>query len=537
MAPSRKQALKAINWLRSKQEENELGYWLSFAAYDQADRSLVNKAYLLYLVIFLFMWLMMMLFFFAKYGGMALALLSPDQAANTTVTIEWIVLACWNLFSLFQSARRSPIVFSETDKAQVCQTPVSRRALVMRWLWMPWLKSALLFWLLALVLGFSTAELHFAGEESANAIFSYVGFGIRALLVIIPIHLSLYVFQWIIGVFRLHKNDQKDWVVFPAMALGLITLAIAIFDTSLVKLSGFSLVKLVISPDYINGVGSSPLLFGLATALVLFGILFLTSRYFNLNRAAQETSEVDLIATATRYGFNDLVDQHRLQNRLSNKRKISLGSRHKGDTVLIWKNEIQFLRGFTWKQLLPLTAIFGILIGLPMVPGFLSKSLALFFLVFQAGPILTQRLRSDLSCWPILQQLPIRKPKILIFDLYSNLPLLIAIGLVGLGLSALISHTFVVTFVLILPGLLATIGLTAAIDIFRKSKSDLLLNGSVPSVGTQGVILGVIGTIIPVWLASTFIGLVGMLFSIMMSLFIAWVCYQFAVFSFKNIKS
>lgn len=529
--------MKAISWLRSRQEENELGYWLSFVAYDQKDRSLTNKAYLLYLVIFFFIWVMMMLFFFAKFGGMALSLLNPDQAANTAVTVEWVVLACWNLFNLFRSSRRSPIVFSETDQALVCRTPVSRRGLVMRWLWMPWFKNALLFWLMALILGFSTAEIHFAGTDPSTAIFSYVGFGMRALVQIIPIHLAFYAFQWAVGVFRLNKNDQKDWIIFPAIALGLIPLALIIFKNALNYYFGSTPLNFFMNPGYINGSATSSLLIGIFSALLMLGLLFSVSRHFNLNRAAQETTEIELMTSAARYGFTDLVEQRRLQNRLSSKRKISLDRRHKGDGVLIWKNQLQTLRGFNWKQLLPFITVFGIFLGIPLIPGFLSKLLALFFLVFQIGPIMTPRLRSDLACWPILQQLPIRKPKILIYDLLSTMPILFAISLLGLAVSTIISHAFAFNFILILPGLLATIGLAAAIDIFRKSKSDLLMNGSVPSVGTQGVIIGVIGTIIPVWLASTFTGPAGMLFATLISLAIAWICYKFAVFSFKNLKS
>ncbi|MDP3450038.1 MAG: hypothetical protein Q8R87_05620, partial [Anaerolineaceae bacterium] len=282
--------MKALHWLRSKQEENELGYWLSFAAYDQRDRSFINKAYLLYLVIFLLIWLMMVLFFFAKYGGMALALISLDQAANTTMLLEWAVLICWNLVRLFQASRRSPIVFSETDKALVCQTPVSRRALVIRWLWMPWFKSALPFWLLSIVLGFSTAELYYSGAETANAFFSYVGFGIRTLLQIIPIHLALYAFQWSVGVLRLRKNDQKNWIMFPAIALGLILLGILISSNALYSSFGSTPLNLFINPDYISGTASSSLPLGIFSALLMLVLLFTVSPYFNLNRAAQETS-------------------------------------------------------------------------------------------------------------------------------------------------------------------------------------------------------------------------------------------------------
>lgn len=532
-----KYEIKALHWLRSKQEENELGYWLSFAAYDQKDRSWVNKAYLLYLVIFLFIWLMMMLFFFAKYGGMALALINPDQSANTVVALEWVVLAAWNLLGLIQSARRSPIVFSETDKSIVCQTPVNRRTLVARWLWMPWIKSALPFWLMALVLGFSTAELHFASADAANVFFSYVSFGLRALIQVIPIHLSFYTLQWIVGVIRLRKNIHADWVIYPAIALGLIPFVLLLLNQSFSKILGSSPLILFLDPNYINGTTSSPLVFGICTALLFLGLLFWVSLRFNLNRAAQETSEIELTTTASRYGFTDLVEQHRLQNRLSSKRKISRSIKYSGSAVMIWKNQLQTFRGWNWKQIFPLVTVFSITLGFPLIPGFLGKLLALFFLVMQIGPQLTPRLRSDLACWPILQQLPFHKPKVLIYDLFSTLPLLFAVSLLGLLVSAIISHAFAFNFLLILPGLLATIGCTAAIDIFRKSKSDLLINGNVPSVGTQGVILGLIGTVLPIGLQTALPTLAGTVISVAISLVISWICFKFAVYSFIHIKS
>lgn len=529
--------MKALHWLRSRQEENELGYWLSFVAYDLQDRSLINKAYLFYLVIFFFIWFMTVFFFFAKIGGMALSLLNPDQAASTALIIEWGVLTLWNLFGLFKSARKSPIVFSETDHVLVCQTPVSRRALVMRWLWMPWFKNALLFWIMALVLGFSVAELHFASADFANAFFNYVGFGIRAMLQIIPIHLAFYAFQWVVGITRLHKNDQKDWIIFPTLTLGLIPLGILLFSNSFYFFFGTTPLNLFMKPDYISGMASSPLLLSFSAALLMIVLLFSVSRYFNLNRAAQETSELEMLTSAAKYGFTDLVEQHRLQNRLSSKQKIALPARHKGGAALNWRNRIQSKRSWNWKQIGPLLTVFSICLGLPLIPGLVSKLLALFFLVLQIGPFMTQRLRSELACWPILRQLPLRKQQILVQDLISNLPMLFVAGLLGLLLSLILSKIVGLNFLFILPGLLATIALTAAIDIFRKSKSDLLINGNVPSVGTQGVILGVIGTAIPVWLASTFIGLPGVVFSTIASLAITWICYKFAVFSFKNIKS
>jgi hypothetical protein len=37
--------LKALHWLRSRQEERELAYWFALVYYDHRDRSFNNRAY------------------------------------------------------------------------------------------------------------------------------------------------------------------------------------------------------------------------------------------------------------------------------------------------------------------------------------------------------------------------------------------------------------------------------------------------------------------------------------------------------------
>ena len=40
--------MQATHWIRSRQEESELAYWLSIVAYDRRDRSFNNRIYFLY---------------------------------------------------------------------------------------------------------------------------------------------------------------------------------------------------------------------------------------------------------------------------------------------------------------------------------------------------------------------------------------------------------------------------------------------------------------------------------------------------------
>ncbi len=61
--------MQAVHWLRSRQEERELIYWLSIASYDVRDRSVNNRIYLLYLIVFFSIWIFMTLTLFASAGA------------------------------------------------------------------------------------------------------------------------------------------------------------------------------------------------------------------------------------------------------------------------------------------------------------------------------------------------------------------------------------------------------------------------------------------------------------------------------------
>ncbi len=532
--------MKAINWLRSKQEESELGYWLSFVAYDQSDRSFLNRLYLFYLLIFFVVWFFVVLVFFAKYSGMILSFVNPSNSKYAAVMIELIILAGWNIYQMVQCSKCSPVVFSEQDATLICQTPVSRRQLVLRWIWMPWIKSAIPFWFVAIMLGFSIAENNYSGAIAANKILEYAGFGLNAMICLLPIHLSFFVFQWVVGVFRLQKSTRRNWVGIPAIILGLLLLIMVI-------LSGFSspsIIKNIIAPlenlltaGFTGAFDSTALLIGTVFALLTLVLLFYISGGFNLSRATQESSEINSINNAARYGFTDIVEQRRLQNQLGAGHTTAYIPTVKGSAILIWRNLTQAIRSFRWKTLVPWITICSIMMGLPILPTFWSRLLALLILVFQISPLTSVRLRSDLSCWMILQQLPINKKKILLADLGLSLPILLFFSIAGLGLSTLITHTFPLGMMLLLPGMLASIACGAAFDILRRSKADLLITGNAPSVGTQGFLLGLIGIYIPLFIESSVPGIIGNLFSVAISLLIAWLFFQMALRAFRNINA
>ncbi len=532
--------MKTIHWLRSRQEKNELGYWLSFAAYDQTDRSFINRLYLVYLFIFFIAWLFIMLVLFAEYGGMFLSIVNPSNPVGVSVCIECLALAIWNLFTVKTISSRSPMVFSENDASLVCQTPLNRQKLVFRWLWMPWFKNAVLFWLLALTLAFSVAETSLHGSITSDVVFSYFGYGLRHLLFFIPIHLGIYSLQWALGVFRLQGSARRNWVIIPAIIVALLPVALVIVSALHIEPTRFqSLIHFFsgwLSSGFSDSLAAMNLWPGLIFAILALIILFILSKNFNLSRAAQETSDLALLNTAARYGFTDFINEKRAQKRMGIGHKPSKLQAKPGNAIFLWKNTIQSQRSFHWQSMLPWLKVVGIAAGLSLLPTLWTKLLACLFLVLQVSPLLIPRLRCDLQCWMILNQLPVKRSKILLFDLLNDLPLVFLLCLIGLVLNTLFTHAFSWSTLLFLPGVLLSIAFSSAYDILKRSKSDLLITGNVASTGSQGMILGTIGAAIPFILQSILNPPLAVIGAFIGSLLIAWIFYEMAGDAFQKIK-
>ena len=212
--------MRAIHWVRSRQESEELSFWLSIVAYNPKDRSLSNQMYLFYLLVFFSIWWFIVLVWFANTGGMLLSLLFPMAEMNGAIGIELVVLLIWFLTILFMALLKSPVAFSEEDAYIVCQMPLSPRKLVLRWSFLPWVKSLIPFLIVAMALGFSLADVTLKAEGIADpSIFAYILDGLRAALVFIPIHLAGFALTWANGVwFMTHQRRKAGWI-FPILTL------------------------------------------------------------------------------------------------------------------------------------------------------------------------------------------------------------------------------------------------------------------------------------------------------------------------------
>lgn len=532
--------MRAVHWIRTRQEESELSYWLSIVAYEQRDHSLNNRIYLLYLIIFFSIWIFVTLTFFASGGAVILRLLNPVDPVRAAIILEVLLLCAWSVFTFWQSSRRSPLVFSEQDAVLICQMPVNHRFVTARWLLMPWLKSAILFWLAAITLGFSVAEISLPGVMNASQIPEYAAYGLHAWIAITPIHLALYLMKWVIGIFRLQKNLERHWLVWlviPATVVFFSSLLISIFEMNIPFLIPWSVgVKtLLFSLQASSGYGSlsASLLTGGFFAAAMFGMMVWVSGTCNLSRAAQETQEIDVLDSARRYGFTSYAENLQTQKRLGVKRKPSRLPAFAGARILIWKDLLQSQRSFQLSSLFVWFGIFFLMLSMSLLPDFGSRALVIAIWVIQIGQVATIRIRSDLSRWSLVRQLPISPKKFLLFDLGSVYLISVLISLTGLAVSSIIFKTPIDGLAALIPGIVAGVAGMAVFDVIRRSRSNLLLTGFVPEVSAGGILFGVILAIVPLLLNTLLFGMIGLFISILLSLGLGWLAFNLAVHSYR----
>ncbi len=534
--------MRAVHWLRSRQEERELIYWLSITAYDVRDRSINNRIYLLYLIVFFSIWIFMTLTLFASGGAVVLLAINPANPGAAAAFLAILILGAWSIFALWRSLRRSPVTFSEEDTVLICQMPVSRRQVVLRWLWMPWLKSALPFWLAAVVLGFSIAEVTMPGTLGFDRIFEYAGYGVRAWLVIIPIQLALFVLVWIAGVYRLHKDVERRGLAWAALLVDVALSALLLVFTfnANIRFPLNAIAHFAILPIQ-AGFGTGNLSIPVASmgllALVMLVILYFISGTFSMSRAGQETNESDTLNTAVRFGLSSEAERLRTRKRLGVARSQSRLPDFPGAGALVWKDALQSQRLFRLTALFNWLTIFGIVFSLPLLPGLSVHAILIVIWVIQVGKVSVVRVRNDLTLWSLIRQLPISNARFLLADL--SLPYLLAVflSLIGLGLGAIVARQPVDILFWLVPGAVAAVVGTAAFDVIRRARIHQLMTGSAPEMGAGGALLGIIFVALPL-LASLFLpGIVGVFFGVMTSLLLGWLAFLWAVSSYSNINS
>ena len=530
--------MKAIHWLRSRQEERETAYWLSFVAYEKSDHSFNNRIYLLYLILFFGVWVFVTLTFFASGGVILFEMIFPQNSENSALLVQMVLLVVWSLYSAWKAIRRCPVLFSEEDGLLISPTPLPRGGIILRWLWMPWLKSAIPFWIMAVILGFSQAEVTNPGAMGANRIFEYMGFGLRAWLAILPIHLVVFGLHWLLGVVRLStkgKSNRWLWLAVPLLALFYGILIFSMVGGVIPFVT--QMVDFILIPLRIGYVGVFNWLVWMTSwivATLTLVILYRASRNFSLTRAIQETGRLEMINTASRYGFTSLVEQEKTQRQLGVERKPTRLPAIAGPGALIWKDVLQTKRTFRLTGLLSWLQIFGFLFVIPVLPDLGSRGIVIILWMIQLSQISVKRIRSDLTVWSLVRQLPISYKRFLVNDLGLTYLLIVIISLAGFLVGSAVFGMQMPGLAWLVPGMVAAISCAAMFDVIRRSRSGLLLNGSVPELSAGGILLGNLFAGIPLLIYVLLPGIAGTLLAFLLSWGMAYLAFELAAYAYRN---
>jgi len=518
-------SFNAVHMLRSRQEERELLYWLSFVAYDHRDRSFSNRIYMVYLIIFFGLWAFMTLSLIASGGAIALSLFESLPPVRLATLAAVLLPGAWCLYALIKALTRSPLVFSETDAHLICQMPLDRRHVAFRWLWMPWLKSAVPFWLLAVALGFSLAELELqgtafglnsAGASALNIAFiaRYTGYGLRAMLAMLPFQFALFLLPWVSGVARVHRDRDRAWPILPALVLIAALLAL-----SVISITGAAPALKTLAEGATHPLGAGFGVGNLGTAMListLFAVLLLTAlpfaaQGFNLTRAAQETRFAQAREMAARYGMTAYVKEQQTRDRLGVQRDPARLPPMPKAGALVWKDLVQAARTLTVGRAFDWFSIFAMMAALTLMPDPGSLAFLLAVWAIRVGKLSADRLRSDLALWPLARQLPVTSRQMILYDTVPAAALCVLFSLSGLAVSTLITGAPAWIFALLLPGMAASVAWMSAYDVIRRSRSNLLINGSAPGIGAGGIILGLICGLLPLAFLLFASGITGLL--------------------------
>ena len=538
--------MKPVWMVRSRQIAQKLSFWLMLIGYDPHDHSLSHRIYLIYASIFMSLWGFAVLALAAGATATMLTGSGIGSANQAAAQISLFLLVIWCLYQLWQVSRRSPFVFSEEDAYLICQTPVRRSFVAISWFIGDWFTQALPFWAISVTFGFAMVEVQLGGKVTFADFFLYVASGLRALSMVLPIHLGLLALLWALGALRLHGDREWRWL--PRLILiGIVLLTGGLlWGTENPELTGF------VAPVW--GAISWPLNYPLQAAFSIYpwgnglfvaiGVaitgllaLALAGENLNLSRAAQESTQREKIQTARRYGMGGLVQEIKQQDRLGIGRDPTRLPVRPGLWVLPWKDVLQSRYELGLSGIWSWLVLLGISLGFLLAPDVGSRVLLFAFWIFALGQRTTSRLRADLTNWWLLRSLPFPAESLLLAELVIPWGLTVLIewlaiifGGTGLGISRLMAALFI-------PPVCMILSLFSAYDVLRQTKAEMLLNGNVPGISALAIVGGAFCLAIPagiVWWLSQF-SWIGMLLAFITSVLLAYGVWHMAANKYRSI--
>lgn len=509
-------AFRVVWLVRSRVIRGDLNFWLVVIGYDPRSRSFNNQIYLVYALIFFAVWIFMVLTLLADIAArflMRLGFATPQSAA---VGVGSLVMAGLFLLELFQATRRSPFVFSDADAHLLSHTPVDRRPVALIWMLQAWVERGLGVAAGAVVLGYALLQAQSPRALTPADLPAYLVAGGRMALVAAPLYLALLSLTWAAGAWRLRGRREPAnlrWIA-PGLLLALAGGAAAR------GLEGLIIWLAPLTFPIRAGLGLAPWFWGLGfsvlLAIVAGILLWRAAEGMSLTRAALETRDREAIQSARMTGQFDRLGELTLRSRLPAQHAPSRIPARAAAWALVWKNAVQDQRRFNVLEMAPWVGIAGLALVMIVYEGFGARFWCVIALTLLVSARAVAPLRRNLGRWWLLRQLPFTSERMLAA---MFIPPVVGAWLAGAaGLLAAALLRIATPGIPGVPGigiwlylaLAPSVGLTAVIDILRKSQSGDLLVGRVPDVTIVSLLLA--GGVIAVdggfaWLLTASLGL------------------------------
>lgn len=484
---------------------SRLAYWCQVLGYDLRDRSLTNRFYFAYFLLFWMAWVVVV---FALLGSALAGLVKRLEVADPSALAVFagaFVLAAWGLVQLWQAGGRSPFVFNQPDAFLLCQAPVDRRKVGLAWFLMDWFVTVLPFAAASILLAFALTEAALPHAASFRDLPGYLAASLRALAAVVPLQMGLQAGLWGLGAWRLRRDRpprRRPGPRLAALALGL-GLGMVVF------LPGWGIVFLApltfpLGAAFAPGLAPSAWLLRAGLGLLVLGIglavLLAWSGRMQLGRAAQETRLQAVLQEARGLMNFELADVLQRQGRMKATRPPSRLPVPSGAWTLAWKDLVQSQRALRLGQALRWAWIFLLGLGIFLAPGWVAQTIVGAFWAVALGNQVNARLRSDLARWWLLRSLPLRTDGLLLAELGPACGLGVALGWLGLALAAPPAPLGWLAAAL-LPFLAASAALGTARDILDHARARVLMT---PSLAEENVPRQDIGGVLTVLAAAGF---------------------------------
>jgi hypothetical protein len=518
---------------------SRLAYWCLVLGYDFRDRSLTNRFYFVYFILFWLAWVnavfALLGYTLAGFFG-TLALASPT---GLVILLGAWALALWGLVQLWQITGHSPFVFSEADAFLLCQAPVRRRCVGAAWFLMDWFGTVLPFAAGAVTLSFALTEASLPPMVTILDLLVYFTASLRALAVVLPLQMGLQAGLWGLGAWRLRRDRTPNWLIWLRLAVlvpGLGLLAALFFPAWRAVVLSPLTVPLQAAFGEVLSPSAWLVRAGLGLLVLALGMAFLlvwTSR-MHLGRAAEETrlqSVIRLVQGALNFELAGMLTRQSRMKATCPPSRLPVRS---GAWMLTWKDVVQSWRALRASQVLRWVWVFFLGLGFFLTPGWVVQLIIGGLWAVSLGDLVTGRLRSDLARWWLLRSLPLRDSDLLLAQLGPACVLGLLLGWLALALTGP-PAPFGWLAAALLPFLVAVTALGTARDILDHARARLLLTPglteeNVPRQDIQGVFIVLISVGLPlgllVWGSSLSNGLVWELLSLPAAALITVLLFQ-----------